>query len=336
MASLRQFRRDARMTLTTPLAGQITANPIILPPTPGVQGPPQLRIKFRVSKSITPEPNVATVQAFNMSKISRDLAAAAVKDPDGWAPPNPAVDQRLAAFATAELAAIATGNSYLRLEAGYSGALGGVFEGNAMRVDSVHTGTDWVTTIEATDGGLGIEKGVANKSFTQNTTGLAVAAYLVKTMGFSGGNIPAAPPPALGDWTAKRGFVAQGKASDLLSTLCAGLDLEWFVDDGELWIVNAPIPAQNIPAGVLPGPPVFVSPLPSPATVQLLRKPRRTESDGVKIEALLNPQIRVGRSVTVQSSELAGAYRCEAVEHSGDNRGGTYRTVAYLRSLSPV
>lgn len=342
MPSFRQFRRDARVTLASPRGGVIAVNPIIVPPSPGVTAIPQLRVAFKVSKSLTAEPNTATIQVSNLSKLSRDRAAEAVRDTDGWVVPAALVDQRLAAFGPPATAAIATGHAYLSLEAGYSGALGTLFEGNATRAVSRHTGTDWETTIDATDGGLGIEKGVANKSFAAGTGGADLVAYLAKTMGLqSGGSMPGGlpgplVPPALVAWRAKRGYTASGKASELLSMVCGGLNLEWFVEDGELWIVKAAVPGLLIPPGVLPGPPVVVSPIASPASIQLLRRPLRTESDGVMVECLLAPSIRVGRAVTVVSSDLAGSYRCEAVEHVGDNRGGGYLTTAHLRSLSPV
>lgn len=338
MPSLRQFRRDARVTIASPKGGVIAVNPKILPPSPGVSQPAQLRVVFRVSKSLTAEPNRSQVAVTNLSKISRDMAAQAVAELDGWAFPAGFIDQRVAQFGNTLAASVATGHAYLTLEAGYAGMLGTIAEGNVTRVDSEHDGTDWRTTFELTDGGLGIEKGIAAKSFAKGATGLELARYLATTMGLaSGGSLGSgAIPVDLAKWVARRGFVATGKAADMLTTLCDGLSLEWFVDDGELWIVKRAIPAQLRPPGVIPGPPVVVSSVSNPATIQLLRRPVRTESDGVRIESLLAPQIRLGRSVTVQSVDLAGAYRVEAVDHEGDNRGGNYITTAYLRSLSPV
>lgn len=346
VANVRQFHRGASLTVIPPTGVGIFVNPLILPVAPGIPNPPQIRIQFSIEKTLSTTPPKATIRVYNMSKLSRDRAAAAVKRTVDFSrawllTPDDRLVSGASLGGSSELVTLASGDSYVKLEAGYGGSLSTIFEGNTTRVLSEQRGTDWVTTIEAEDGGLSNKNAVATATFDPGQTALDIVKHVVRTMGYLGGSIPALPPPKLALFPLTYGWTIVDRARDVLDEILKPLDLEWWVDDGELWIVDSgtkdPLTGEEIiPPSTLPGAPVRVSSIPDPTAIQLLETPKRTESDGIMIRCLLSPTIRVGRSVMIVSLELAGLYRCEVVEHQGDNRGGAFETTAYLRTLTPL
>lgn len=337
MVSLRQFDRAVSLEVVPPTGTGILVNPDFSV-VAGIPIRPQLRVKFKVSKSISADPNRAAIKVWNLSKQSRDRAAGVVRRTIDFSSEFAFIDGRLIEGAdlgggTAESVTTAGGLAYVKLSAGYNRAPSVIFEGSSSALDSSRDRVDWITEIAAGDGELGTQKGVANKSFGAGTVLVEVLAYLKKTMGFAIGGTAlslanATLPPGILNTTFFAGFAAVGRARDIFDALILSADAQWFVDDGELWIV-----ARD--TGVLPGPPVTLSSLPDPTAARLLGKPRRLESDGVQVRALLNPSIRLGRQVILVSGELAGQYRCESLEHDGDNRAGKFTTTAELRSLVP-
>ena len=335
--ALRQFDRAAQLTVIPPDGPGILVNPDFSV-VAGVPIRPQLRIAFKVEKSLSPEPNTASIKVWNLSKQSRDRAAGVVRRTIDFSKPFRFIDERLETQlitlgGSAELITTANGLSYVKLSAGYGAAPAVIFEGNSSSLLSEHRGTDWITEIVANDGGLGTQKGIANKAFESGTPLVEVLKYLVRTMGLVQGTPLVVGSPTLPVGVANtvpfvNGFVACGRARDVFSALLLSVDVEWFVDDGEVFLLDKD--------QTLPQPPVVVSAERDVQGLQLLSKPRRLESDGVEIRSLLAPPLRLGRRVTVVSGELAGDYRLESLQAVGDNRRARFATTAQLRSLSPV
>lgn len=303
------------------------------PIIPGVPGPKQLRIKFKVEKSITSAPQKCTVKIFNLGRISRERIAGTVTKTIDFSSDFLFVDGRLIEGkdlgGTTQYVTTANGVAYVKLSSGYGGAPSTIFEGSSSTLRSVHVGRNWVTTIEAGDGAFQIQKGIANKSFEVGTPMLLVVDYLVKTMGLFPGFplTPATVPLAMSASVFTNGFCATGKASDVLNALMLAIGVTWFVDDGDAYFIDK--------LGSLPAVPVRVSALPDPTAALMLSKPRRLEGDGVEIEMFLNPAVRIGREILIVSKALAGQYRVESLVHQGDNRAANVKntTTAQLRNL---
>lgn len=336
VASLRQFDRACSLEVIPPTGVGILVNPDFSV-VAGIPIRPQLRVAFTVKKSITAEPNSASIKVWNLSKQSRDRAAGVVRRTVDFSKEFAFIDGRLiegaAVGGTTELVTTAAGLAYVKLSAGYNRAPSVIFEGSSSALNSRRQRVDWFTEIEAGDGELGMQKGQANRVFAGPAQLVDVLNYLKETMGLKVGGTTLSIanqtlPPGILNSTFFSGFAAVGRARDIFDALISTANAQWFVNDGELWIVERD-------TGVLPGPPVRLSPAPDPSAARLLSKPRRLESDGVEVLALLNPSIRPGHAVTLVSGELSGQYRCESLEHRGDNRKGTFTTLAQLRSLTP-
>lgn len=338
----RQWGRYASLVVT-PLSAlpPIVVNPE--PSLPGV-GPHPLHIAFEVSKSVTPEPQRARVQLSNLSKATRDLLATVSRSTSNAQALGPTIDKR------AILTTIA------QVRAGYLGlAPGALITGNMGPAMSEHVGTDWITTITVGDAEATLAQAQCERSFEAGTPALEVLRYAAQCMGLV--LAPQPIPAGIGAYVLARGFVAYAKARDVVDAMLAGIapdlgqlgfvargvaigsdlfdafighepltrPLTWWVEDGAIYFLER--------GSALPAPPVLVSATGEPGTVRLIERPERLENGAVRVVTLLHPVIRIGRSLTIKSKELAGAYRVESVVHRGDNRGGDFTSTADVRPL---
>ena len=155
----------------------------------------------------------------------------------------------------------------------------------------------------------------------------SVLAYVAKALALR--IAPTTAAAALAKDVLANGFVAHGYARDALVDLLSPLQLEqeWWIDDGAIWIVDKGQP--------LPLPPKVISSVPAEGASRMLAEPEGIEDGGVAVRALLTSAIKIGQSVTLAAGRLSGLYRCEAIAHSGDNRGGTFETSLILRQPTP-
>lgn len=333
---VRQYDRGVRLTVVPPLAVGGGVNPPVVinpipPPGGGAPALPQIHVRFQVSKSLTPEPQRATVTVWNLAKTTRDSIAGASRRVVDWIPggvPTPLVkvDGRLLP-SDPVVVDTTSGVAHMILEAGYGGVLSSLFAGVAAPVINKHVGgIDWRTTLHGGDSELGLTQGQANKTFNAGTPASAVLAYLASTLGLV--VAPTAAAASLSAFILQAGLVAVGRARDGLRDLLEGVDLTWWVEDGTLWILGD--------GEFIPGPPVLVSPEDIPGMHRLLESPMRVDDNGVRVRLQLAPEVRPGHQIVIASSELAGVYRIEDVLHSGDNRSGPFETAATVRTQNPL
>lgn len=326
------FDRGIRLTVVAPAFGgplpPIVVNPI--PPVPGGVAPPQIAIRFTVRKTLSSEPDRASVSLWNLQKTTRDVIAGAARRVIDWIPggvPTPliSIDGRILPGDPIVVDTVA-GVAHMRLEAGYGGALAAIFDGAAAPVINRRSGPDWITTLQGGDAELPLTQAVGNMAFPPGTTAMAVLTYLATTMGLS--IAPTAALAQISAYVLTGGAVVQGRARDAVAEIMAALQLSWWVDSGLLWALA--------PGEVLPGPPVFCSPEAVPGFVRLLEAPMRIDDNGVAIRCQFHAPMRPGYACVIASSELAGSYRIEEVEHSGDNRAGQFVTEAIVRVQDPL
>lgn len=309
------FDRTARVTIVPATGPGIFVNP------PTSVGTP-LRVMFDVDRSISKDPNKAVVQILNLARSSRERAVGLVRRRVDFSREFAFIDGRLiegaALGGSTELVETANGFAYLKIEAGYDGVAGVIFEGGTHRLSNERQGQQWVTTAEAGDGDLGLTQSIANKTFAEGTPVLSIVAYLVRIMGLTPSGL-ASPPPALAAATSE-GVSCLGRARDCLTELLRGFRLDWFVDSGEFWILDE--------SGVLPLPPV--------PWVIVYGRPKKLESNAVEVAGPLDGRVRPGGTVALASEEFAGVYKVSRVRHTGDNRSGRFQTIAELVDLSPI
>ena len=317
MVAVRQFDRGVRLTVIPPDGPGILVNPIV-PVGRGVSVP-QLRVQFRVSRSLDVHPGRAQISVTNLGALSLGAiegAVGRVGDPASLSTASAlrSIDAALAPGPQIVTVADA-GHAYTLLEAGYSGVLGKVFEGAASSINSTWSGTDRVTTIRADDGALETSTARVHQSFEPGTPLTAILTIIAKAL-----SMTVAPTPALAalsGYVAEGGDVLYGYARDALVELLSPLQLEqeFWIDDSTIWIVNKGQP--------LPLPPLLVSSVPADGASRMIGEPQGIEGGGVRVSMLLTSALRIGQTVTLVSGRLAGVYRCEALMHRGDNWGGS-------------
>lgn len=208
---------------------------------------------------------------------------------------------------------------HVKVEAGYQGTLGAkgnvgiIFDGQIRDVQHDRDDVDIVTTITCGDGDKAARTGAISKTFPAGTKPKDMVEELVKNM----------PDVSKGEWQGlddlpayDRPVVMCGPCSRELDKIGRTHDMFWSVQDGALEI----IPTD----GYIQGGEVVVS-----AQTGMLGVPSITDN-GVKVDTLLNPQLRINRTVKVKSEVLEmndapERYRISGLSFSGCNIDGDFK-----------
>lgn len=202
------------------------------------------------------------------------------------------------------------------LEAGYmppgeKGNVGIIFKGQIRDVTHTRDGADIVTVLTNGEGDKAVRNATISKSYKAGTPVKEVAEDIQKELekeGVSKGEWKF--PDTIKDF--KRPYVAVGGAKIEMDHLSRDNGFYWGIQNG----VTEVIPADGFIGGI-----VNITPRSG-----LVGIPAITDN-GVKVGVLLNPEIRVGRRVKIESDVLemnaeGGVYRVSALRYSGDNRDG--------------
>lgn len=205
----------------------------------------------------------------------------------------------------------------LILSAGYVDSEELLFKGDVDRVENEYGDVDWRTDIYCGDGQTSFRTARIAKSFQPGTPQKTVLQELLSATG-----LPAGVIKGLEGLTEKvSGTALFGQVARLLPTYTQSVGLEWSIQDGA---------NQLIPSGTDTGEQaVLLTP-----TTGLIGSPKKTrekgsggqEIPGLQIVSLLQPSIRPGRRVKVESSTFTGVYRVRKVEHNGDLAGQAWYT----------
>jgi hypothetical protein len=206
------------------------------------------------------------------------------------------------------------------LEAGYMPPGGGsnvgiIFKGNIRDVAHKRSGEDIITTISCGDGEKAARKGAINKSYPKNTPVETVVNDIYSELAKEG--------VTKGEWkfpddmekNFKRPYAACGSCWREMNTLGRGKNFYWSIQNGAMEI---------IPGDGFIGMVALISP-----KTGMIDTPTITDN-GIKVSTLLNPEIRPGRRVKVESSVIDlnatnGIYRVSECTFSGDNRDGDFK-----------
>lgn len=250
----------------------------------------ELRIEFSISKSVSSAANTADIKIFNLTESHRN----------------------------------SIGNEFdeITLEAGYippngGGNVGIIFKG-AVR-DVMHEKDqkgNIITTISCGDGDKALRKATISKSYPKGTPVKDVVEDLYKEMekqGVDKGEWKF--PDKMTDKTFKRPYAACGSCAREMDTIGRGNGFYWSSQDQVVEI----IPGDEFIGGVV---------LLTPQT-GLIGTPAITDN-GVRVSALLNPEIRPNRRVQIESDTLSmnaanGVYRVSDVTYSGNNMDGEFK-----------
>jgi hypothetical protein len=255
-----------------------------------------LRVVFSIEKSDNRDPNRATVVIYNLSEPNRKIL-------------------QIGSEAAEKSRALGLVYDWpLVIEAGYALTRSQIFSGDIVRADSRIEGTEWVTTIEAQDGGNKYRSARISQSFAKGTPLVAVLNTLAAALGVGFGNSAAhfaASPRGLTVF--ENGLAVNGRVSKLLDKYITSAGYNWSIQDGQLQVLA---PNETLLDAV-----VVLSPL-----TGLVGSPDKGEKGIIKTRSLLQPQIIPGRLVTMLSKSINGGYKATKVSHFGDTWGQDWYT----------
>lgn len=253
-----------------------------------------LDCSFEIEKSTRREPNTAAVKVWNLSQEHR----AALRQ---------------------------TRNVALRVEAGYVGHVSTLFDGDVRvaqsapgverrrkadktRLRSIKDATDWVTEIEAEDGGTAYRTATVQQSFGRNTPVATVLRAAVTAMGIGEGNLRelGADPELAGSvGVYENGTVLSGVAHRELDRIVRSVGLRWSVQNGVLQLKRG---RQALATRA-----VMLN-----KETGLIGSPTLDADGFVEATSLLNGALYPGRPVVLESRELSGSFQVRRVRHVGD------------------
>jgi hypothetical protein len=248
-----------------------------------------LRIAFAVERDVKRIPNNAEVAIWNLNRSSRE--------------------------ALAKLA-----NVPVRLEAGYVGETGVVFQGDLRSCRSKREGTDIITRVSGGDGEVRIRTARINRTFAAGTPIGTVIRDLGKALGVGEGNLRQFLGAQLrnGSKTLSRSLTLRGSVFDELECLTRSCGLSWSVQDSALQLreVGAPVGDRQGPL-LRPD-----SGLIGEVEVETVAKDEPGFPAGsVRVcgAALLRPDLIPGVSFRCESQAYTGNLVCTATGHNGDS-----------------
>ncbi|MBX4889765.1 phage protein [Rhizobium bangladeshense] len=209
----------------------------------------------------------------------------------------------------------------ITLEAGYippegDGNVGVIFKGAVRDVEHRREGPNILTIISCGDGTKALKRATISKSFPKGTPVKDVVDELYKQLEKEG--------VSRGEWkfpddveskTFKRPYAVCGTCARELDTIGRGNGFYWNIQNETMEIV----PGNGFIGGV-----VLISP-----ETGMIGTPAITDN-GVRVAALLNPDVRPNRRVQLKSDTLEmngddGMYRVTSVSYSGNNMDGEFK-----------
>ncbi len=239
-----------------------------------------------------------------------------VKKPGG-SKPNTA-ELRISNLAPATRAQMNVKGAPLIIQAGYLGTVGTIFSGQVRTVDHIRKGPDWETTVKSGDGEQSYAFASVSESFRAGTPARVVVAKLIESLGLD----PGRSQQVLADLSAAyvHGYTATGRSADLLDEILDGLGYEWSIQDGRVQVLKQGESTLEELVHLSPESGLLDSPEHGAGDEQAAGLVKKFSV--VKLKALIQPRVKPGCRISLESEGLTGVLRVLAVEHAGDTAGG--------------
>src|SRR4029077_6586537 len=247
-----------------------------------------LRVQFKIRKTLEKEPNNSEISIFNLTEDHR--------------------------------AALTTARGYpVILEAGYKDTISQIASGDCRVADPVREGADWITKIQISDGWRAFNYGFANQSFSAGSPAADVIVYVINQMGLDANDAIATVRANVAD-NFSQGYVAFGAASKVLNDLLKFRGMSSSIHHGQLQIrVNGQITTDASQITLTPDTGLIGGPVHSTPD-------RRNGRSYLQVKAFLEPRIRPGSRITIKCKGISGDFMPRRVEHQGDTHGGNWYT----------
>jgi hypothetical protein len=208
------------------------------------------------------------------------------------------------------------------LRAGYEkeSPLPVIFQGNIQQASSYRQGVDWITEIEAFDGGYGIQNGQVSQTVPAGWSLPQIIKQVLSTLPHTGiGQI--------GDLSQQnsRGITLMGNSWDVTNRIAIGQNTNAFIDsevanllkDDEYIAVSGGIPLITSDNGILNSPRRFESIL----KLDILFEPRIVLGQLVQLDTLSFSGLALAFSNTQQLAVNNGQYKVMGFSHRGTISG---------------
>jgi hypothetical protein len=191
--------------------------------------------------------------------------------------------------------------------------------GDILEVSTERSGPDIVTTLKVGEGTKALADSTLDKSYAEGVPAITILKDLANSLGVAIGTLK-----DIGAETFNSGYSVSGKSKDRLDSLASKLGLDWSIQNGELNI-QAKDGSSLETAVVL-----------SNSTGLLKAYKAKSEKAGekalgdiTKFEALLNPDIAIGRMVQVISgvNNINEFVTVRALRLMGDNKDGPFKAM---------
>ena len=233
---------------------------------------PPFTIEFDVQRNILSSANVGSITVYNLNENNRSQIRKDIYD-------------------YGILLAVS-------LRAGYGDNLPVVFQGNISKAWSVRQGVDFLTQVEAYDGGFAIVNGSSSRTFPAPAQRRTVLSSLVS-------DLPGVTRGTIGNYIGalRRGNAVDGSTADLLTELTGG---GFFIDNGKAnclqdnECLEGEIELINSSAGLL-GTPV-------------------RENTFLFFDMIFEPRLVIGQRIKLETStaeQFDGFYRVCSLRHRG-------------------
>jgi len=268
------------------------------------------RVSFHIQKTLKPEPNVCECTIYNLSREQR----AQIEE---LQPKNSTTFSSTTGKAVAK--GVAQRGIPLLIEAGYKDTgLSQIWLGDLRTVYSEYqekTG-DWLTKLETGDGEAAKKSSIAVAYGPGTTPDIALRA-IVRALGVDEGNVAAAAIKLRQSGSATllpSRAVFSGSTSETLTNFCRSAGLEWSVQDGAVQILQSGKAldgkALHLTGGKVghPG---------TPGT-GLIESPSIDPLGVLTIKFLIQPGVKIGSLLVVDSQTIQGNYRIVKAVWDGD------------------
>ncbi len=254
-----------------------------------------LRMAFKVEKTLKSHPNQAELRIWNLSKDSR---AKMKKD------------------------------LLVSIQAGYQEDISLIFSGTMRKVDHPQVGPDIITRARIGDGEKEIKKSKISTSFKGKATPEQVLKKLAEATGLKVGNAIKKAQKGDLDGALKElttGVVLSGNPYDIMQTTARNLGYDLSVQDGALIMLGAD-ETLDYSAYLLSAQTGLVgSPEQAESSV--------VKGGIIKCVSLLNGELIPGREVMLKSRQFDGSCRIEKVTFQGDTHGAEWFANLELKRL---
>jgi hypothetical protein len=262
-----------------------------------------LDMRFRVSRTLRPEPDTLELQVWNLNE---DHRAQLQRHGTATNAANPVQVRLEAGYRPDQLR---TGTAAALDAIGATQSLPLLFGGDVREIWSTREGPDWITTFTAGDGDAAASARV-NKAFGPGTPLRFAIEQVVSELGLGLGQLPTEIANATlfgGGPQFASGVVLSGHGFTQLTRLLTSAGYSWTVQDNEIVVVKR---------GSSFGTAVLLTP-----ETGLIGSPAPTNDGRVSAQALLQPDLVPGRQVEFGARHVKGHYLVESAQYVGETAG---------------